>query len=111
MDETSIVYGLDGQARCVAGYTDGRTDNAQFIVGTASLKGDNQVCRHTHKVHILQLVILDVDDDTQTVSRQAYAHTVGEVLHLAVCAAAPALVATCHARGECMHARTHICSR
>ncbi len=43
MDETSIVYGLDGQARCVAGYTDGRTDNAQFIVGTASLKGDNQV--------------------------------------------------------------------
>jgi hypothetical protein len=58
-------------------------------------------------VHISQLVILDVDDDTQTVSRQAYAHTVGEVLHLAVCAAAPALVATCHARGECVHTRQH----
>ena len=42
-EDGSIIYGLDEQARCMRGYTDGVQETAQFIVGTQTLKRDNMV--------------------------------------------------------------------
>lgn len=84
-----LIYGLEFQCRalCAADGGSGTADDTDedavaFLVGTQSLKFENQV-------HALQL-----DDDTQTINKTVYAHPAGEIWSLTASPSQPELFAS-----------------
>lgn len=71
-DEAAVIYGLEFQCRCLTAQV-AETELIKFLAGTQSLKHDNQV-------HLIEY-----DEDHNTVSKEVYAHGVGEIWHIAAC--------------------------
>jgi hypothetical protein len=61
-------------------------DRAQFLVGTQTLKFENQVC------------LLDLDEDRNQISKRSFAHKEGEVWQLSSCPFDARHVATCYSQ-------------
>ncbi|XP_076039917.1 EARP-interacting protein homolog [Oratosquilla oratoria] len=82
MDDAPVIYGLeDFQARALCAMT-AETEKINFLVGTQSLRITNQV------------QLIEFDDDTCLVSKQAFLHPVGEVWKIAAAPQSPHLIAT-----------------
>lgn len=79
----SLMYGIDLQTRCLVGVP-AEQDRTYFLVGTLSLKQENQLC------------FLEVDDDWLQISKRAFPHPSGEIWHIASSPADPNIAATCH---------------
>uniref|UniRef100_A0A914VC64 Protein TSSC1 n=1 Tax=Plectus sambesii TaxID=2011161 RepID=A0A914VC64_9BILA len=84
-DEASVIYGLDHQARSMCGIV-AEQDRAQFLVGTQTLKFENQVC------------LLDLDEDRNQISKNSFAHKEGEIWQLSSCPSDASQVATCYSQ-------------
>ncbi|XP_065565979.1 EARP-interacting protein homolog isoform X3 [Artemia franciscana] len=65
-DESSVIYGLDAQARAITSQAND-TEKVQFFVGTLSLKALNHI------------YVLDYDEDSNTVGKKVYSFKNGEV--------------------------------
>lgn len=77
------MYGIDLQTRCLVGVP-AEQDRTYFLVGTLSLRQENQLC------------VLEVDDDWLQISKRAFAHPSGEIWHVASSPIDPNIAATCH---------------
>ncbi len=70
-DRGPVIYGLESQGRALTARTlaarAGETDNIQFLVGTQSLKHENQV-------HLLEY-----SEDTGVLDKTVYTHAPGEI--------------------------------
>ncbi|KHN80667.1 Protein TSSC1 [Toxocara canis] len=91
----SLMYGIDLQTRCLVGVP-AEQERTLFLVGTLSLKQDNQLC------------MLEVDDDWLQISKRSFAHPAGEVWHLASSPLRADIAATCHScwNGELKYGAT-----
>ncbi|XP_065187710.1 EARP and GARP complex-interacting protein 1-like [Sycon ciliatum] len=82
-DDAPVIYGLEFQGRAVAARA-GETDSIFFLVGTQSLKHDNQ------------LHVLEFDDESNYIEKQIFSHLAGEINHISTSVADKDLLATCH---------------
>lgn len=78
----SLMYGIDLPARSVVGVP-AEQERTLFLVGTLSLKQDNQVC------------LLEVDDDWLQITKRSFGHPAGEIWHMSSSPVNPTVVATC----------------
>lgn len=73
-DRGPIIYGLESQGRAQTARTlaarAGETENIHFLVGTQSLKHDNQV-------HLLEY-----SEDTGVLDKTVYLHPAGEIWYV-----------------------------
>ncbi|GAU99044.1 hypothetical protein RvY_10099 [Ramazzottius varieornatus] len=84
MDEDiPVIYGIDFQARCLVAQA-AETDAIRFLIGTQSLKHENQV------------QLIDFDEDTNVIFRTVYLHSSGEIWNLSSCPFDAQLLATCY---------------
>nr|XP_010984272.2 EARP and GARP complex-interacting protein 1 isoform X2 [Camelus dromedarius] len=84
-DDAPVIYGLEFQARALTPQT-AETDAIRFLVGTQSLKYDNQI-------HII-----DFDDENNIISKNVLLHQVGEIWHISASPADRGVLATCYNR-------------
>uniref|UniRef100_A0A9L0T9E0 EARP complex and GARP complex interacting protein 1 n=1 Tax=Equus caballus TaxID=9796 RepID=A0A9L0T9E0_HORSE len=82
-DDAPVIYGLEFQARALTPQT-AETDAIRFLVGTQSLKYDNQI-------HII-----DFDDENNIISKNVLLHQVGEIWHISASPADRGVLATCY---------------
>uniref|UniRef100_H3DN50 EARP complex and GARP complex interacting protein 1 n=1 Tax=Tetraodon nigroviridis TaxID=99883 RepID=H3DN50_TETNG len=82
-DDAPVIYGLEFQARALTPQT-GETDAIRFLVGTQSLKFDNQI-------HII-----DFDDENNIINKNVLSHQSGEIWHIAACPADKTVFTTCY---------------
>ncbi|XP_004745786.1 EARP and GARP complex-interacting protein 1 isoform X1 [Mustela nigripes] len=82
-DDAPVIYGLEFQARALTPQT-AETDAIRFLVGTQSLKYDNQI-------HIV-----DFDDENNIISKNVLLHQVGEIWHISTSPADKGVLATCY---------------
>lgn len=82
-DPAPVIYGLEFQARTLCPQH-GETESIRFLVGTQSLRSDNQV-------HLL-----DFDDDSNLVSKHVFSHAPGEIWHIASNPSDKNILATCY---------------
>ena len=80
-----IIYGLEFQCRSLCPVS-ADTDSVSFLVGTQGLKMTNQV-------HMVQL-----SEETRTLTKRVYAHTSGEIWQIASSFADPRLFSTRHSQ-------------
>ncbi|XP_022235737.1 protein TSSC1-like [Limulus polyphemus] len=81
-DEAPVIYGLEFQSRALTAQK-AEPETASFLVGTQSLKFDNQVHHLTY------------DEENHTVTKNVFLHTAGEVWHISASHTNPSLFATC----------------
>ncbi|XP_071502284.1 EARP and GARP complex-interacting protein 1-like [Diadema antillarum] len=81
-DEAPVIYGLEFQARSLTPQV-AETDAIRFLVGTQSLKYDNQV-------HVL-----DFDEDNNTLNKTVFLHKDGEIWNISSSPAEKDVAATC----------------
>ncbi|VDN00923.1 unnamed protein product [Thelazia callipaeda] len=79
----SLMYGIDLPTRSVVGVP-AEQDRTLFLVGTLSLKQDNQVC------------LLEVDDDWVQITKRSFMHSAGEVWYMSSSPIDSTVVATCY---------------
>uniref|UniRef100_A0A452FEX9 EARP and GARP complex-interacting protein 1 n=1 Tax=Capra hircus TaxID=9925 RepID=A0A452FEX9_CAPHI len=79
---------LPSDARALTPQT-AETDAIRFLVGTQSLKYDNQV-------HVI-----DFDDENNIISKTVLLHQAGEIWHISASPADRGVLATCYSQGEC----------
>ncbi|TWW71634.1 EARP-interacting protein [Takifugu flavidus] len=82
-DDAPVIYGLEFQARALTSQT-GETDAIRFLVGTQSLKFDNQI-------HIIEF-----DDENNIINKNVLLHQSGEIWHIAACPADKSVLTTCY---------------
>ncbi|XP_070284728.1 EARP and GARP complex-interacting protein 1 isoform X3 [Myotis yumanensis] len=82
-DDAPVIYGLEFQARALTPQT-AETDAIRFLVGTQSLKYDNQI-------HII-----DFDDENNIINKNVLLHQVGEIWHISASPADKGVLATCY---------------
>ncbi|KAF7201032.1 tumor suppressing subtransferable candidate 1, partial [Nothobranchius furzeri] len=82
-DDAPVIYGLEFQARALTAQT-AETDAIRFLVGTQSLKFDNQI-------HII-----DFDDENNVINKNVLLHQAGEIWHIAASPADKAVLSTCY---------------
>ncbi|KFM72860.1 Protein TSSC1, partial [Stegodyphus mimosarum] len=82
-DDAPIIYGLEFQARALSAQTS-ETDIVRFLVGTQSLKFENQI----HQ--------LEYDEENNSIVKTVYLHNVGEIWHLSTSASEGSLLSTCY---------------
>ncbi|XP_074516078.1 EARP-interacting protein homolog isoform X2 [Sebastes fasciatus] len=82
-DDAPVIYGLEFQARALTAQT-AETDAIRFIVGTQSLKFDNQI-------HII-----DFDDENNIINKNVLLHQAGEIWHIGASPADKAVLTTCY---------------
>ncbi|XP_010348386.1 EARP and GARP complex-interacting protein 1 isoform X3 [Saimiri boliviensis] len=87
-DDAPVIYGLEFQARALTPQT-AETDAIRFLVGTQSLKYDNQI-------HII-----DFDDENNIINKNVLLHQVGEIWHISASPADKGVLATCYNRMSC----------
>ncbi|XP_054772763.2 EARP-interacting protein homolog [Lytechinus pictus] len=81
-DEAPVIYGLEFQARSLTAQV-AETDAIRFLVGTQSLKYDNQV-------HVL-----DFDEDHNALDKTVFFHKDGEIWHIASSPGDKDVLSTC----------------
>uniref|UniRef100_A0A2I3SQ25 EARP complex and GARP complex interacting protein 1 n=1 Tax=Pan troglodytes TaxID=9598 RepID=A0A2I3SQ25_PANTR len=84
-DDAPVIYGLEFQARALTPQT-AETDAIRFLVGTQSLKYDNQI-------HII-----DFDDENNIINKNVLLHQAGEIWHISASPADRGVLATCYNR-------------
>nr|XP_013002698.1 EARP-interacting protein isoform X1 [Cavia porcellus] len=84
-DDAPVIYGLEFQARALTPQT-AETDAIRFLVGTQSLKYDNQI-------HII-----DFDDENNIINKNVLLHQAGEIWHISASPADKGVLATCYNR-------------
>uniref|UniRef100_A0A8C8F982 EIPR1-like beta-propeller domain-containing protein n=1 Tax=Oncorhynchus tshawytscha TaxID=74940 RepID=A0A8C8F982_ONCTS len=82
-DDAPVIYGLEFQARALTSQT-AESDAIRFLVGTQSLKFDNQI-------HII-----DFDDENNIISKSVLLHQAGEIWHISASPADKAVLSTCY---------------
>nr|XP_036882371.1 EARP-interacting protein homolog [Manis javanica] len=82
-DDAPVIYGLEFQARALTPQT-AETDAIRFLVGTQSLKYDNQI-------HVI-----DFDDENNIINKNVLLHQVGEIWHISASPADKSVLATCY---------------
>ncbi|XP_072782125.1 EARP and GARP complex-interacting protein 1 isoform X2 [Taeniopygia guttata] len=82
-DDAPVIYGLEFQARALTPQT-AETDAIRFLVGTQSLRYDNQI-------HII-----DFDDENNIINKNVLLHQVGEIWHISTSPADKGILATCY---------------
>ncbi|XP_058407838.1 EARP and GARP complex-interacting protein 1 isoform X1 [Diceros bicornis minor] len=92
-DDAPVIYGLEFQARALTPQT-AETDAIRFLVGTQSLKYDNQI-------HII-----DFDDENNIINKNVLLHQVGEIWHISASPADKGVLATCY--NKRMDLNTHV---
>ncbi|XP_057597494.1 EARP and GARP complex-interacting protein 1 isoform X2 [Hippopotamus amphibius kiboko] len=84
-DDAPVIYGLEFQARALTPQT-AETDAIRFLVGTQSLKYDNQI-------HII-----DFDDENNIINKNVLLHQAGEIWHISASPADKGVLATCYSK-------------
>ncbi|KAI2522294.1 EARP complex and GARP complex interacting protein 1 [Homo sapiens] len=84
-DDAPVIYGLEFQARALTPQT-AETDAIRFLVGTQSLKYDNQI-------HII-----DFDDENNIINKNVLLHQAGEIWHISASPADRGVLTTCYNR-------------
>ncbi|KAF7470049.1 hypothetical protein GHT09_018557 [Marmota monax] len=84
-DDAPVIYGLEFQARALTPQT-AEADAIRFLVGTQSLKYDNQI-------HII-----DFDDENNIINKNVLLHQVGEIWHISASPADKGVLATCYSK-------------
>ncbi|XP_016133768.1 protein TSSC1 [Sinocyclocheilus grahami] len=84
-DDAPVIYGLEFQARALTAQT-AETDAIRFLVGTQSLKFDNQI-------HII-----DFDDENNMINKSVLLHDAGEMWHISGSPADKAVLTTCYSK-------------
>ncbi|XP_070315263.1 EARP and GARP complex-interacting protein 1 isoform X1 [Odocoileus virginianus] len=82
-DDAPVIYGLEFQARALTPQT-AETDAIRFLVGTQSLKYDNQI-------HVI-----DFDDENNIINKNVLLHQAGEIWHISASPADKGVLATCY---------------
>ncbi|XP_051579209.1 EARP-interacting protein homolog [Myxocyprinus asiaticus] len=82
-DDAPVIYGLEFQARALTAQT-AETDAIRFLVGTQSLKFDNQI-------HII-----DFDDENNMINKSVLLHDAGEIWHISASPADKGVLSTCY---------------
>ncbi|XP_034715056.1 EARP-interacting protein homolog [Etheostoma cragini] len=82
-DDAPVIYGLEFQARALTAQA-AETDAIRFLVGTQSLKFDNQI-------HII-----DFDDENNIINKNVLLHQAGEIWHIGASPADKAVLTTCY---------------
>ncbi|KAL4624078.1 protein TSSC1, partial [Arapaima gigas] len=82
-DDAPVIYGLEFQARALTAQT-AETDAIRFLVGTQSLKFDNQI-------HII-----DFDDENNIINKSVLLHPAGEIWHMGTSPADKSVLTTCY---------------
>ncbi|XP_062506663.1 EARP and GARP complex-interacting protein 1-like [Corticium candelabrum] len=82
-NDAPVIYGLEFQGRTLAARA-AETDEIHFLVGTQSLKAENQI-------HLLQF-----DDESNYVEKVVFLHSKGEVWSMSTSPADKNVLATCH---------------
>ncbi|XP_034015663.1 EARP-interacting protein homolog [Thalassophryne amazonica] len=82
-DDAPVIYGLEFQARALTAQT-AETDAVRFLVGTQSLRFDNQI-------HII-----DFDDENNIINKNVLLHQAGEIWHIGASPADKAVLTTCY---------------
>ncbi|CAM9619831.1 EARP and GARP complex-interacting protein 1 [Lampetra fluviatilis] len=82
-DDAPVIYGIEFQARTLTAQT-AETDAIRFLVGTQSMKCDNQV-------HVI-----DFDDENNVINKTVFYHRSGEVWHISASPGDKNVVATCY---------------
>ncbi len=78
-EDGGLIYGLEYQCRALCSVASSEQDGGggneatQFMVGTQSLRMDNQV-------HLLRM-----DEDSRTLAKTVFAHPAGEIWQLEPC--------------------------
>ncbi|KAI2522296.1 EARP complex and GARP complex interacting protein 1, partial [Homo sapiens] len=86
-DDAPVIYGLEFQARALTPQT-AETDAIRFLVGTQSLKYDNQI-------HII-----DFDDENNIINKNVLLHQAGEIWHISASPADRGVLTTCYNRRD-----------
>ncbi|XP_074640938.1 EARP and GARP complex-interacting protein 1-like [Tubulanus polymorphus] len=82
-DDAPVIYGLEFQARSLTAQV-AETDAIRFLVGTQSLRFDNQI----HQI--------DFDDENNQISKNVFLHRDGEIWHISSSPANKSILATCY---------------
>uniref|UniRef100_UPI00358F764D EARP and GARP complex-interacting protein 1 isoform X2 n=1 Tax=Myxine glutinosa TaxID=7769 RepID=UPI00358F764D len=82
-DDAPVIYGIEFQARTLTAQT-AETDAIRFMVGTQSLKHDNQV-------HLI-----DFDDENNLINKTVFLHHFGEIWHISASPADFNVLSTCY---------------
>lgn len=82
-DEAPVIYGLEFQARALVAQA-AETDQIRFIVGTQSLRQENQV----HHI--------DFDDENNVINKNVFLHKEGEIWHISASTIDKNLLTTCY---------------
>ncbi|XP_055361645.1 EARP-interacting protein homolog isoform X3 [Betta splendens] len=82
-DDAPVIYGLEFQARALTAQA-AETDAIRFLVGTQSLKFDNQI-------HII-----DFDDENNIINKNVLLHQAGEIWHIGASPADKSVLTTCY---------------
>ncbi|XP_069462134.1 EARP and GARP complex-interacting protein 1 isoform X2 [Ambystoma mexicanum] len=82
-DDAPVIYGLEFQARALTPQV-AETDAIRFMVGTQSLKYENQI-------HVI-----DFDDENNTINKNVLLHHVGEIWQISTSPADRGVLATCY---------------
>lgn len=85
--DSSIIYGLDYQARAMCSIST-EQDAVQFLIGTQTLKFENQVC------------LLTLDEDTNQITKQNFNHPLGEIWHISSSPIDANVFITCYRKVE-----------
>lgn len=81
-DDAAAIYGLEFQARTLCAQL-AETDAVRFLVGTQSLKTENQL----HQI--------DFDEENNLINKNVFLHKEGEIWHVSASPTDKNLVATC----------------
>ncbi|CAL1526948.1 unnamed protein product [Lymnaea stagnalis] len=81
-DEAPVIYGLEFQARSLCAQ-EAETDNIRFLVGTQSLRAENQV-------HYI-----DFDDENNVINKTVFLHREGEIWNISSSTFDASLLSTC----------------
>uniref|UniRef100_A0A915Q1B5 F-box associated domain-containing protein n=1 Tax=Setaria digitata TaxID=48799 RepID=A0A915Q1B5_9BILA len=79
----SLMYGIDLPTRSIVGLP-AEQERTLFLVGTLSLKQDNQVC------------LLEVDDDWLQITKRSFNHPAGEIWYLSSSPVDSGIISTCY---------------
>uniref|UniRef100_A0A8C5HYS2 EIPR1-like beta-propeller domain-containing protein n=1 Tax=Gouania willdenowi TaxID=441366 RepID=A0A8C5HYS2_GOUWI len=82
-DDAPVIYGLEFQARALTAQT-AETDAIRFLVGTQSLKFENQI-------HVIEF-----DDENNIINKNVLLHQAGEIWHIGASPADKAVLTTCY---------------
>ncbi|CAG2227622.1 EIPR1 [Mytilus edulis] len=82
-DESPVIYGLEFQAKALTAQT-GETDKIRFLVGTQSLRVENQI----HHI--------DFDDENNIINKNIYLHPEGEIWNIKASTIDKDLMTTCY---------------